>query len=213
MNLIGVIGNDYDSPIIEMGASREFVADRDGRLYLTINRGNYTDARGSFSARIRKEVDLTAATRADENRNPNDNSYDPFGPPGESNAGLALDAFASTRRLQPKQDRPNNRTLERTVAVQATESRGVDAGIDLRSGITVTITASGNITAGQRVESSPDGARLSAGSIFGTNRRPIPTAGVGALSVTYVKQTASRRRSSWSAARHLQHPSMDGFIC
>src|SRR6185436_20798371 len=68
--LIGVIGNDYDSPIIEIGASREFVADRNGRLYLTINRGNYTDARGAFSARIRKEVDLTAMTRADENRNP-----------------------------------------------------------------------------------------------------------------------------------------------
>ena len=33
--LIGAIGNDYDSPIIEIGASREFVADRDGRLYLT----------------------------------------------------------------------------------------------------------------------------------------------------------------------------------
>src|SRR6185312_14368199 len=47
--LIGVIGNDYDSPIIEIGASREFVADRDGRLYLTVNRGSYVDARGAFN--------------------------------------------------------------------------------------------------------------------------------------------------------------------
>src|SRR6266550_4365577 len=46
--LIGVIGNDYDSPIIEIGASREFVADRDGRLYLTANRSAYNDARRAF---------------------------------------------------------------------------------------------------------------------------------------------------------------------
>ena len=58
--LIGVIGNDPDSPIIEIGSSREFVADRDGRLYLTANRGTYTDARGSFTVEIRREVDLTA---------------------------------------------------------------------------------------------------------------------------------------------------------
>lgn len=184
--LIGVIGNDYDSPIIEIGASREFVADRDGRLYLTINRGNYTDARGTFSARIRKEVDLTAMTRADESRNPNDNSYDPFGP-GESGAGPAPTRSRQRGDYNPNRDR-NSRTLERTVTVQATESRGVDAGIDLRSGDQVTITASGNITAGQRVGVvAPDGARVGAGGIFGTNRRPIPTAGVGAL-IGYILQ-------------------------
>jgi hypothetical protein len=189
--LIGVIGNDYDSPIIEIGASRELVADRDGRLYLTINRGNYTDARGAFNVRIRKEIDLTAMGRADENRNPNDNSYDPFGLPGDSGTGTA-----PTRSRQrgdynpnnPNRDRGFNRTLERTVTVQATESRGVDTGIDLRTGDQVTITATGNITAGQRVGVvAPDGARASAGTIFGTNRRPIPTAGVGAL-VGYILQ-------------------------
>ena len=186
--LIGVIGNDYDSPILEIGASREFVADRDGRVYLTINRGNYTDARGSFSARIRKEVDLTAMTRADENRNPNDNSYDPFGPPGESNTGPAPARSRRPGDYNPNPDRRTNRTLERTVTVQATESRGVDTGIDLRAGDQVTIAASGNITAGQRAGVvSPDGARLGAGSIFGTNRRPIPTAGVGAL-IGYILQ-------------------------
>src|SRR5688572_20593677 len=64
--LIGVIGNDFDSPIIEIGAGREITADRDGRLYLTVNRGTYTDARGKFDARIRQEVDLTALARADD---------------------------------------------------------------------------------------------------------------------------------------------------
>jgi len=71
---------------MELGASREFVADREGRLYLTANRGSYVDARGAFSARIRKEIDLSAMTRADDNRN-QDDSYDPFGYPADSNPG------------------------------------------------------------------------------------------------------------------------------
>jgi hypothetical protein len=187
--LIGVIGNDYDSPMIEIGASREFVADRDGRLYLTINRGNYTDARGTFNARIRKEVDLSAMTRADDSRNPNDNSYDPFGLPGESGTGPAPTRSRQPGDYNPNRDRRSSRTLERTVVVQSTESRGVDTGIDLRAGDQVTITASGNVTAGPRVGVvSPDGARVGAGAIFGANRRPVPTAGVGAL-IGYILQT------------------------
>ena len=78
-----MIGNDFDAPIIEIGSGGEFTPDRDGRIYLTINRGNYTDARGAFNVRIRKEIDLAAMARADDNRNPNDN-YDPFGLPDES---------------------------------------------------------------------------------------------------------------------------------
>jgi hypothetical protein len=183
--LIGVIGNDYDAPIIEIGSGREFVVDRDGRLYLTINRGNYTDARGAFNVRIRKELDLTAMSRVDDNRNQNDNSYDPFGVPGESGTGTA-----PVRSRQPGDYNPNNnrgtgrtnRTLERIIAVPGNQARGVDTGIDLRAGDQVIITATGNITAGPRAGVvSPEGGRLSAGSIFGTNARPLPTAGVGAL--------------------------------
>src|ERR1700687_784358 len=37
--LIGAVGDDRDSPILELGTTKEFVADRDGRLYLTANRG------------------------------------------------------------------------------------------------------------------------------------------------------------------------------
>src|SRR5262249_28809216 len=53
--LIGAIGNDPSAPMLELGASKEFVADRDGRLYLTANRGTYTDARGSFTVQIKRE--------------------------------------------------------------------------------------------------------------------------------------------------------------
>jgi hypothetical protein len=180
--LIGVIGNDSNAPIIEIGSGGEFTADRDGRLYLTINRGNYTDARGSFNVRVRKEIDLAAMGRADDSRNPNDNNYDPFALPGESDSGPA-----ATRSRQPgdlgrnRDSRRNNRQpLEREVVVPGNQPRGVDTGIDLRAGDQVTITATGTVTAGRRAGVvSPDGGRAGASSILGTY--PVTTAGVGAL--------------------------------
>ncbi|HAF23776.1 MAG TPA: hypothetical protein DCK93_12860 [Blastocatellia bacterium] len=183
--LIAVIGNAYDSPILEIGSGREFVADRDGRIYLTINRGSYNDARGSYNVRIRKEVDLSAMSRTadDNNRNPNDNSSDPFELPGASDTGAA-----PTRSRQPGDYNPNrdqrrtNGTLERIVAVQGNQPRGADTGIDLRTGDQVTITATGNITAGRRAGVvSPEGGRPGTGAVFGAGTYPVPTAGVGAL--------------------------------
>src|SRR6185436_15579112 len=53
--LIGAVGDDPSAPIIELGSNREFTADRDGRLYLTANRGSYTDARGTFNVVVRHE--------------------------------------------------------------------------------------------------------------------------------------------------------------
>ncbi|HSS21367.1 MAG TPA: LecA/PA-IL family lectin [Pyrinomonadaceae bacterium] len=186
--LIGVIGNDYNSPIVEIGASRELVADRDGRLYLTVNRGSYVDARGAFNTRIRKEIDLTAMTRADDSRNQDDNN-DPFGYPTDngnspaptrSRTGGSTGGGGSGRR--------NNRTLERTIDVPGNQSRGVATGIDLRSGDQITITASGNVTAGRRAGVvSPEGGRVGAGAVFGATQYPVPTAGVGAL-VGYILQ-------------------------
>jgi hypothetical protein len=181
--LIGVIGNEYDSPIIELGASREFVADRDGRLYLTANRSSYTDARGAFNVRIRKELDLAAMARTSDDNNRND-TYDPFAYPGEGDNNPApvrsRQGGGGPGSGPGRGDRRNNRMLERIIDVQANESRGADTGIDLRAGDQVMITASGNITAGRRVGVvSPNGATPGATSIFGT--RPVPTAGVGAL--------------------------------
>src|SRR5258706_7910970 len=134
--LIGAIGNEYDSPIIEIGASREFVADRAGRLYLTPNlAARSTDSyygSGVYKTQIRKEVDLSALARADDNRNTIDDNYDPFGLPGESGAGPA-----GTRSRDPGNNpkfpggRPDNRTLEKIVDVPGNQPRGVDTGIEL----------------------------------------------------------------------------------
>lgn len=186
--LIGVVGNDYNAPIIEIGSSREFVADRDGRLYLTANRSSYNDARGVFKAQIRKEVDLTALTRADDNRNQSDDSYDPFGT-GDSGSEPAQirsrqGGNSNSGNSNPGDGRNrNNRTLERTIDVPGNQPRGVDTGIDLRTGDQVIITASGNVTAGRRAGVvSPEGGRPSgAGAVFGATTYPVPTAGVGAL--------------------------------
>jgi len=160
--LIGAIGDDPNAPIIEIGASREFVADRDGRLYLTANRSSYSDARGSFSVQIKRERDLTAET-----------TNDPFGRQG---------------RGRSRSRQPATRTPQQSVVDVAGTSRGVDTQIDVRSGDQVTFSTTGTVVAGRRIgEVGPDGGRSSGfGSIVGT--RPVPTAGPGAL-IGYIRMT------------------------
>lgn len=161
--LIGAIGNEANSPIIELGSSREFVADRDGRLYLTANRSSYTDARGAFTVQVRREVDL--ASLNDENEN-------------VFNRRRNRPGGVRSRNRQPTNDPQPLREL--TVEVPGT-SRGIDTGIDVRAGDQVTITATGTVIAGRRIgQVGPEGARSSGfGSIIGT--RPVPTSGAGAL--------------------------------
>jgi len=52
--LIAVIGDDNDD-FIPVGASREFYAPRDGRLFLGVNEGNLGDNTGSYDALIEVE--------------------------------------------------------------------------------------------------------------------------------------------------------------
>ena len=54
--LIAVIGDD-NNDFIFVGQSREFVAARDGALFLGINEGNLNDNSGSFEAKIQIEID------------------------------------------------------------------------------------------------------------------------------------------------------------
>lgn len=156
--LIGAIGNDARSPIIELGSNKEFTADRNGRLFLTANRGSYADARGSFDVRIRSERNLN--TRDD-------------------NEGGGI--RSRNRDYSGGGYRGNQR--ERTFDVPGT-SRGLDTGIDVRAGDPITITATGTIVAGQRVgEVGPDGQRSTG---LGISARPVASAGVGAL-IAYIR--------------------------
>jgi hypothetical protein len=185
--LIGAIGNEPDSPIIEIGIGRDFVADRDGRLYLTANRGTYSDARGAYTVQVRTERDLTSRRRdnaASRNNNNNDDAE--------------VDDIFDTRRTSPAPvrsripagDNRDNRDngdagrvgapREISVNVPGT-SRDTDSGVEVRSGEQVTISATGTIIAGRRIgEVGPQGGRATGfGAIIGT--RPVPTAGPGAL--------------------------------
>lgn len=158
--LIGVVGNEINSPIIEIGSSREFVADRDGRLYLTANRASYTDARGFFTGEIRRERNLAAD---------DGNIFE-----------RRRDRTGAVRPRRPRIESEPTAPREVTIEVPGT-SRGVDTGLDVRVGDQLVFTASGSVVAGRRIgEVGPEGGRTSGfGSIIGT--RPVPTAGPGAL--------------------------------
>lgn len=183
--LIGAIGNDPAAPIIEIGLNREFVADRDGRLYLTANRSSYTDARGAFTAQVRREIDLTPRNARNRdnnnNRNEDDDSFDPFGTSGSTTPAptrprASIDTGGGGRPV------PVPMPVERVISVPGNLARGTDTGLDLRTGDQVIISASGNITAGRKAGVvSPEGGRISAASALGVGTYPVPTAGVGAL--------------------------------
>ncbi|HVG32364.1 MAG TPA: LecA/PA-IL family lectin [Pyrinomonadaceae bacterium] len=170
--LIGTVSNDANAPIVELGLSREFVADRDGRLYLTANRSSYTDARGAFNVEIRAERELRSA---DDDRD--DGRY------GRNRRDNPAPVRPRNRSDRYGGDRPgtdNRIQREKTLAVPANLPNGVDTGVELRNGDQVTITASGNVTAGRRAGVvSPEGGRVGAASIIGSY--PVPNAGVGAL--------------------------------
>ena len=160
--LIGAVGDDSNAPILELGTTREFTADRAGRLYLTANRGSYTDARGSFTVQIKRErgVDSAGSDRR----------------PGR----------IRSRNRPPTGDFGRNPTSpEVTINVPGT-SRGVDTGIDVRAGDPIYITATGVITVGPRIgQVGPDG-QSSTGFGAVVNARPVPSAGVGAL-IAYIR--------------------------
>lgn len=176
--LIGAVGTDPDTPVEVLGLGREFVADRDGRLYLTANRGTYTDARGAFVVRVQTERQLPQRRRDTAGRDVEETD-DPFDPNRATRP-------AATRSRTPGGSAPNdplgNRGGRRDVSIDVPgTSRGTDTGIDLRSGDRVTITATGQIVAGRRAGSvGPEGGQSSGfGSIVSS--RPAPNAGVGAL--------------------------------
>lgn len=190
--LIGAIGNDSNAPVVEIGLSREFQADSDGRLYLTVNRGTYTDARGSFTARVRRERDF-GPRRGDvargRDRDAVEEEDDLFGSPGPArpaptrprNPGASDDPFGTPRDTGRDARDTERAPREVTVEVPGT-SQGTDTGVDLRAGDRVTITASGNIVAGQRVGSvTANGRQGGASGIIGNPRYPFPQAGAGAL--------------------------------
>jgi hypothetical protein len=173
--LIGAIGDDSRAPIMELGSSREFTADRDGRLYLTANRGSFNDTRGAFTVQIKSERDLNALDTGEETTRRRT-------PGTRSRERQPIDQIDRNR------DRDRNRTgQDVTINVPGT-SRGTDTGIDVRAGDPITFSATGTVIPSRRVgEVGPDGGRNSGfGSIV--NARPVTTAGPGAL-IAYIRMS------------------------
>jgi hypothetical protein len=163
--LIGAIGNDARSPILELGSNREFTAERNGRLFLTANRGSFADARGAFSVQIKRERSLATRDTVED----------------RETGGRSRDRDNTDRGNTDRGNRGGQR--ERTVDVPG-NSRGMDSGIDVRAGEPITISATGMIVAGNRVgQVGPDGATSTG---LGINARPVPSAGVGAL-IAYIR--------------------------
>jgi hypothetical protein len=179
--LIGAIGNEPDSPIIEIGIGREFVADRDGRLYLTANRGSYSDARGAYTVQVRTERTFTSRRRDNNTASRNNDEElddDIFGSRSTNPAPVRSRVPVGDNRGTIDPDR-NRSPREVSVDVPG-NSRGTDTGVDLRSGDQVSISASGTVIAGRRAgEVTPDGGRVSGLGIV--SAYPVPNAGVGAL--------------------------------
>ncbi|HWQ33025.1 MAG TPA: LecA/PA-IL family lectin [Blastocatellia bacterium] len=68
--LVAAIGTDPNSPVILIGRSREFTADRDGVLYFTVNHWDTSNARGSYQVRVSVERSTgTGTVPTDPNRN------------------------------------------------------------------------------------------------------------------------------------------------
>src|SRR5437660_2396403 len=168
--LIGAISESPRAPIFEIGSTRDIIADRDGRLYLTANRGAFSDARGSFSVQIRHPRDMTLDNQGDVYR--------------RRNPGIR----SRTRTGIDERAREGERTQQEVTVVVPATSRGTDTGIDVNAGEPITITATGTIVAGRRIgEVGPEGGRTTGfGSIVGT--RPVPTAGPGAL-IAYIRMS------------------------
>ena len=189
--LIGAISDDPRAPIIELGSSRDFTADRDGRLYLTVNRGSYSDARGTFSVQVRRERDLNATDTGG------------YGPEYGRRAGIRRRAGGGTL--------PGPSTPTDTSITVPGNSRGMDTGIDVRSGDQITFSASGTIVAGQRAGSvGPEGGRSSGfGSIVST--RPVPNAGVGAL-IGYIRTADGQTQPFFIGSSLTYNATTDGRL-
>lgn len=192
--LIGAIGNEPDAPIIEIGIGRDFVADRDGRLYLTANRGTYTDARGAYSVEVRRERNLTPRRR--DNNTASRNNNDDLEAADDDIFDTRPTSPAPVRSRRPVDGNPNTNEPDRNRAPRETtidvpgNSRGIDTGVELRTGDQVTISATGTVIAGRRAgEVTPDGGRVSGLGIV--SAYPVPNAGVGAL-IGYIRLSSGQ---------------------
>lgn len=131
--LIAIIGQAEDSPAIMVGREREFTADIDGILYLTVNHWETRNASGAF--RVEVSIDRSGESSS--------------GAEGAGGAGGVGSGETTGGR-------------EKLVTVSGS-APWTDTGIDVTPNMTFEIVAEGTIEIGNRVTSGPDGARNGTG--------------------------------------------------
>jgi hypothetical protein len=137
---------------------------------------------------VRREIEFAQRNAANRRNNnvDEDEDFDPFGATTATTAPVRPRMIGGGTISTPVNNTPAAVAQEKAVVVPG-NSRGTDTGIDLRTGDSVSITATGNITAGRRAGVvSADGGRVGFGSVVGTY--PVAQAGVGAL-VGYIRLT------------------------
>jgi hypothetical protein len=161
-SLVGAIGEDQNAKVLTLGSSTEFQADRDGKLYLTVNKSDYRDARGSYQVRLGIEKG------------------------GRSDGGYNRQSDSNPDRPDRNNDRNNNpptdpdtsRQSDKTVTVNGSDA-WTDAGVRVQRGMRISFSASGEIHVSRNKTADPDGSASDLGTIF--NRYPMPDIGTGAL--------------------------------
>ena len=152
--LLAGIGQDANAPSIVVGRSKEFVADRDGMLYFTVNHGETRNSRGAFKVRV--QVDQSGGYTGGGNTGGNT---------GGGTTGGTTGGGTTTGQ-------------ERTITVSGTQP-WTDTGIDVQPNMTFEIIAEGTIGIGANFGNvGPDGEMRAQVS---SSRYPIQDRGVGAL--------------------------------
>jgi hypothetical protein len=127
--LLASIGQDQNSPPIYVGQSREFIADRSGTLYFTVNHGETRNARGSFRVNVAVDRSGGSTTPGDSGRST----------PGQSTPGS-----------------PGQGQREKIVTVAANQP-WTDTGIDVTPNMAFEFIAEGQINLGNGVTSGAEG--------------------------------------------------------
>jgi hypothetical protein len=142
--LLAAVGKE-ESPAIFIGRSREFTADRDGMLYLTVNHADTNNTRGAYQVRVSLE-------------RLSDSSGNVGGGSGGATGGTPA---------------PNRNARERTFTIYANRS-WTDTGIEVEPGMTFEVVASGTIDIGgnRRVDAAGDQSRRGNSSRFPSPRDP-----------------------------------------
>jgi len=154
--LVGAIGEDKNAKVIALGSNGEFQADSDGKLYLTVNKSDYRNARGSYQVKL----GIDRGVRNDGGYGNNDRNSD------------------RNNDRNPPPDSNNNSQVDKSVTVRAGDA-WTDAGIRVQRGMRISFSATGQIHVSRNRTASPDGAASDLGSVF--NRYPMPDMPTGAL--------------------------------